>query len=341
MISSCVSKLKYQCVLCAALVIIPAMSCETRDGRASLPQKDAITIAVTDSGLGGLSIMAEAAARLKELRLYRSVNLVFANALFSNDSGYNSLPNREEKIRVFDSALRGIAKNVKPDIILVGCNTLSVLIEDVPFVKESKVPVVGIVDAGVNMIANALEASPDAAVILFGTETTIAEGTHKQKLLARGIAEKRIVPQACPELAAYIENDWKGDDTALLLAAYVDEALAKIPAPRPPVYAALVCTHYGYALDLWKKAFAEHPVKLAGILNPNGAMIDAIFPADSKSRFSETSITARVVSMVEIAANKRSSLGEWLARISPEVAAALRAYELKLDLFAWKNLVHK
>ena len=89
MISSCVSKLKYQCVLYAALVIIPAMSCETRDGRASLPQKDAITVAVTDSGLGGLSIMAEAAARLKELRLYRVVNLVFANSLFSNESGYN------------------------------------------------------------------------------------------------------------------------------------------------------------------------------------------------------------------------------------------------------------
>lgn len=337
MISSCVSKLKYQCVLYAALVIIPAMSCETRDGRASLPQKDAITVAVTDSGLGGLSIMAEAAARLKELRLYRVVNLVFANSLFSNESGYNSLPNREEKIRVFDKALRGIDRAVNSDLILVGCNTLSVLIEDGPFVQTARAPVVGIVDAGVDLIARALDASPGASVILFGTETTIAEGTHAQKLVARGIGETRIIPQPCPELAAYIENDWKGDDTALLTAAYVDEALAKIPDPKPPIYAALVCTHYGYALDLWKKAFAERGANLAGILNPNQAMVEAVFPAGSKPRFSETTLNARVISMVEIAENKQNALGDWLARISPEVASALRTYELKPDLFVWKS----
>jgi glutamate racemase len=297
-------------------------------------EKDALTVVVTDSGLGGLSIAAAAAARLKKVRAYRSVNLVFANALFSNESGYNSLPDRESKIRVFDSALQGIEKTVHPNLILVGCNTLSVLIDDVPFAKTGPIPIVGIVEAGVELIARALEGAPEASVILFGTETTIAEGSHKQKLLARGIAESRIVPQACPELASYIENDFRADDTGLLISAYVDEGLNKLPDPKSPLFAALVCTHYGYARDAWTKAFAERGANLQGILDPNETLVDAVFPASLKSRFPETAIHARVISKVEIAENKRKTLGEWLARTSPEVAAALAHYELIPDLFS-------
>jgi len=319
--------------------VLLTYSCRNQVESGILPQKDALTVVVTDSGLGGLSIMAEAAARLKELRMYREVNLVFANALFSNESGYNSLPDRESKIRVFDRALAGMAAFARPDFILVGCNTLSVLTEDVPFVRASETPVIGIVDSGVEMIARALADNPTASVILFGTETTIAEGTHREKLLGRGIAADRIIPQACPELAAYIENDWRSEDTALLVEACVDEALGKLANPKTPVVAALVCTHYGYALDRWTQAFASRGADLKAVLNPNRAMLDAIFPSASKSRFAETKINARVMSMVEIAEGKRSSLSEWLERVSPEVAAALRGYELKIDLFDRQDFV--
>jgi|GEM_PF-49693 peptide/nickel transport system substrate-binding protein len=330
-------KLKFPTLALAALAWLLPSACRSQGETGILPRKDALTVVVTDSGLGGLAVIAQAAARLKESRAYRAVNLVFANALFSNDSGYNSLPNRAEKIRVFDSALRGIAKTSGPDLILVGCNTLSVLTEDVPFVRETEVPVLGIVEAGVEMIARSLSGDPSASVILFGTETTIAEDTHRQKLLARGIAADRVIPQACPELAAYIENDWRGEDTALLVEAYVDEALEKLPNPKSPVIAALVCTHYGYALDSWTKAFAGREANLKAVLNPNEAMIDAVFPPGVKSRFAETKVAALVLSMVEIADNKRASLGEWLGRVSPEFSAALGNYELKPDLFSWKE----
>jgi hypothetical protein len=125
----------------------------------------------------------------------------------------------------------------------------------------------------------------------------------------------------------------------MLIAAYVEEALAKLPAPPPPVYAGLVCTHYGYSLDLWKKAFAERGVTLLGILNPNDRLSDVLFPPTAKKRFEKTLISARIISMVEIAANKQTSLGAWLERISPEVAAALRATELRPNLFEWKSLL--
>jgi len=303
--------------------------------------KRQVTIAVTDSGLGGLSIMAEAAVRLKEAKIFENVRLVFSNALFSNESGYNSLKTRAEKIAVFNSVLDRIEKNYRPDLILIGCNTLSVLYQDAPFSKKTKIPVAGIVDAGVGLFLRALETNPDASLILFGTETTIGEGEHKRKLMESGIPEKRIIAQACPELAGYIENGYQSDETGLLIASYVDEALAKLADPKAPVCAGLVCTHYGYSLRLWNKAFVGRGRKPLDILNPNSQMLDFMFEPEYKNRVKKTVISVRVVSMVEITADKRKSLGGWLEKVSPEVAAALANYELRPDLFKWQEYIKK
>jgi glutamate racemase len=297
-----------------------------------------VTIAVTDSGLGGLSIMAEAAARLKDAKIFEKADLVFFNALFSNESGYNSLKTRAEKILVFDSALDSLEKKYRPDLILIGCNTLSILYPETSFSKRIKIPVVGIVDAGVAMSLKALRANPAASLILFGTETTIGEGEHKRRLMEAGIPEKRIIAQACPELAGYIENGYQSDETGLLIESAVDEAMAKLADPKVPVYAGLVCTHYGYSMPLWTKAFEERGQKLQGILNPNSQMLDFLFAPGDKNRVRTTELSAWVVSMVEIAENKRKSLAGWLNKVSPEVAAALANYELKADLFQWKAL---
>jgi len=303
--------------------------------------KKHITIAVTDSGLGGLSIMAEAATRLKIAKSFETVDLVFFNALFSNESGYNSLKTRAEKIFIFNSALESLEKNYRPDLILIGCNTLSVLYQETSFSKRAKIPVVGIVDAGVGMFARALKENPAASVILFGTETTIGEAEHKKKLMEAGIPEKRITVQACPELANFIENGYQSDETALLVESYVQEALTKLANPKTPIYGGLVCTHYGYSLSLWNKAFEERGQKLLGLLNPNSEMLYFLFKPEYRNRAKNTEIIARVVSMIEIAENKRQSLAGWLEKVSPEVAAALANYEQKPGLFEWQDLIKR
>jgi len=301
--------------------------------------KPDVTIAVTDSGLGGLAIMAEAAARLAEVRIFESVSFVFFNALFSNDSGYNSLKTREEKIAVFNSALESLARKYRPDVILIGCNTLSVLVEETPFFKAAKIPVFGIVGPGVSLIADELKLHPGSAVILFGTETTIGEGEHKKRLLEKGVQEEQIITQACPELASYIEKGYKSDDTGLLIESYVDEALAKRKNPVAPVLASLACTHYGYSVDIWNKVFEARRVKSFAILNPNSKMAEILISTKLKNRFAATAIRAQVVSMVEISRQKTDSLSEWLRKVSPETAAALVKYELKPELFEWKKFI--
>lgn len=301
--------------------------------------KKRVTIAVTDSGLGGLSVMAEAVRRMKEERAFSKAQFVFFNALFSLEGGYNSLKTRPEKIDVFTRALESLERKFSPDVILIGCNTLSVLYPDTPFAKKARVPVIGIVDAGVNMVAESLRAHPEASAILFATPTTVSEATHKKMLTAQGFGEDRILLQSCPELENYIERDYASDETEMLIAACVDEALQKIPFPPPPFFASLNCTHYGYSLPLWEKAFEEAGAKPLAILNPNARMVDVLFPFEYRHRFQKTAVSARVVSMVEIAPEKRSSLGQWLEGISPEVAAALRHYELRPSLFEWRKCV--
>jgi hypothetical protein len=128
-------------------------------GRQWLPDRDELTIAVTDSGLGGLSIMAETAARLEQARIAKRVHLVFFNALFSNDSGYNSLPTREAKLRMFDRALTALTDTERPDLIVIGCNTLSVIYPDTAFARSARVPVAGIIEPGVALFRRELAAS--------------------------------------------------------------------------------------------------------------------------------------------------------------------------------------
>jgi glutamate racemase len=318
-----------------------------RDALAGLFEKSEATIAVVDSGLGGLSILADLAARLEEARIFRRVDLVFFNALFTNDGGYNSLATRAEKIAVFDSALRSLAALIHPDAILIGCNTLSVLLQDTPFARTSVVPVLGIVEPGVEMITARLAVrlaaatpSPAPPVLIFGTETTVAEGEHRRRLIERGVAETRILVQACPELASFIEKGPLSDETGLLIESYVDDALAKVAGPKPRAVVGLCCTHFGYSLDLWKKAFADRGIE-ADLIDPNAGLAEALVPARLRGRAPSTAITVRALSMVEIGADRIAGLGPRLRAVSPLVAAALEKYERRADLFEWKDLVGK
>jgi len=304
-----------------------------------LPAKAELTLAFTDSGLGGLAIMADAAARFESSGIAKKVNLVFFNALFSNESGYNSLPSRDAKLRVFGRALDALARTTRPDLIVIGCNTLSVIYADTAFAHATRIPVHGIVEPGVELFRRELQRNPSASLVLFGTETTLGENSHRAALLAAGVPASRIVTKACPELAAYIENNWQGDDTELMVASFVDDAAAALPNPRPPVLAGLVCSHYGYAQEAWQRAFAASGLRLQGLLDPNAALVDNLCPPRTAGRPGRTEVTARVLSMVEIPAGRRQSLGVWLERVSPAVAAALAGYELHPDLFEWRSAV--
>ncbi|MBN2521661.1 MAG: aspartate/glutamate racemase family protein [Bacteroidales bacterium] len=294
-------------------------------------QKENITIVITDSGLGGLSVMNDIAEKLKLSGSFSHVNMIFVNALFDANTGYNSLQSREEKITVLNRVLNGINLHYSPDIILIACNTLSVLYKETDFVNESKTPVIGIVQAGVDLISENLEKYPDSRVIIFGTETTIEEDSHKKALLQQNMNNQRIITKACPQLQSYIEQNPNGEETEMLISAYMSEALESIPNDNGLVFTSLNCSHFGYSEEFWKNAIESSSYKSGGILNPNFTMGNFLMEEKYRFRYPETKITYQVVSKVELL-NEKSMFNIFNAK-SPELAKAIDHYEIIADLF--------
>src|SRR5687768_15540187 len=158
-------------------------------------------ILITDSGVGGLSVVAYAERFVRTHGFSEPVRLTFANAAPANDYGYNSMPSREEKLATFDRFLRNVTERFAPDSIYVACNTLSVLLPDTPYFENAAIPIKGIVETGAGLLLRALEANPRSVAMIFGTQTTIDAGTYPRLLAERGVEPSRIVSQACPGLA--------------------------------------------------------------------------------------------------------------------------------------------
>lgn len=301
--------------------------------------RDSITIIVTDSGLGGLSVVADAVEKFRQQGVFKQVNLVFFNALFSGQSGYNGLKTRAEKLRVFNSALQSMQERYTPDIILVACNTLSVLIADTEFARTSSVPVVGIVAEGVEQIAEQLRDDPSAKNIIFATQTTVDEGTHQNLLAELGFTEAQVMTQSCPQLTEYIEQGFDSEYTEMLIDAYVDEALSRMDAAGGGLSVSFNCTHFGYSMAFWKQAFASRGYEVEAFLDPNTRMVDFLLPTSLQQRYTQPDVSVKVVSMIDIPADRQDSIGRWLHTVSPLTETALREFELKPDLFEWRDPV--
>ncbi len=297
----------------------------------SIFDQEEINVVITDSGLGGLAVLDDIAKKVAGSGYYKRVNLVFVNALFNANYGYNSLNSREEKIHVFSSVLSGIENKFHPDVILIGCNTLSVIYRETDFVKESNTPVVGIVESGVILISDHLSPNKKSTVIITGTITTISEDSHRKALLKRGFSEERIITQACPELQSYIERNPDGEDTEMLITVYIEEAISKLPDDVESPYLSLNCSHFGYAEKLWQQAFDYVEIDLEEILNPNTIMGDVLMPEKNKNRYMETIISQSVYSKVVI--RNKESMYNVFKEGSPKLAKALNNYVIDKDLF--------
>jgi len=293
-------------------------------------EKDTVTILITDSGLGGLSITSQVDELLRKYKPFKKVKIVFFNAQPEDTIGYNGMKSREKKIEVFNNALQGMVKWFNPDIILIACNTLSVLYDDTEFSKRKNIPsVIGIVDFGVEMLYSHLKRNKNSLAIIFGTETTISANTHKKKLIEKGIKEERIITQACKGLPGAIEEGAESEKTKSLIEKYVDSASKKIPNKNDVVYMGLCCTHFGYS----KKVFLEKSKHLKNrkVLDPNIKMSEFII--NKKKSFKKIDINIEVYSRAFISEKEIESIGGLIKKSSPKSERALKNYNLKKDLF--------
>ncbi len=288
-----------------------------RDGR----------VVLTDSGLGGLSICAGLERRLRTAGGGRRFGLVYVNAWPDEGRGYNDLPDDDARAAVFDRALGAMAR-YRPDLVVVACNTLSVVYEKTAFARSPVAPVTGIVDAGVELFAEALAGDAAATLLLFGTKTTVASGEHVRRLAARGIDPRRVRAVACHGLAAAIDRDPDADALPGLVEACVARALEAGPAGPAPL-AGLACTHYGYVAADFGRAFGRLTGAPVRVVDPNERLVEGLTAGlddDAFAGAAPSAVTVEVVSKVALAESQRRAVARRLGPVSPATARALLDY---------------
>jgi glutamate racemase len=237
-----------------------------------------------------------------------------------------------EKAKVFNSALNSIERGYNPDIILIACNTLSIVYPHTLYAKNSKTEVKGIVDSGVSLFENKLKSGTDK-IIIFGTPTTINSNVYKNSLIKNGIDETQIVNQACSELETVIQNNPIGEEAKKSIAKFVSEASILANYDSQKVYAGFCCTHYGYSGQIFRDELSKQLNNEIEILNPNNTMSDFLFN-DSDKVFASCKTTVEIVSQVKLKDNEIYSLAEIIRKKSPKAATALENYSFVKNLFA-------
>jgi len=292
--------------------------------------KEKLVIAVTDSGLGGLNVVPRLEKLFSGSKAVKEVELIFVNALLHPSMGYNRMKNMDEKSMVFNSVLEGINEWYSPDLLLIACNTLSVVYEHTKFNKNPLYPVIGIVDAGVDLLLEKMGDRNSIGIIL-GTPTTINGGAHKQKLIKAGIEESRIITVPCPMLESEIQSAPGSDEVKRMIADYAGTALKEVSTNKR-IYPALCCTHYEYNLKAFENYFLSTGFDYE-IINPNENLTVNLKPFLSENKYEQTQVKIQVVSKNEILKEDIESLYPILEVNSYKTAMALRNYELKPDLF--------
>lgn len=286
---------------------------------------------ITDSGLGGLAVCAAAERALRDTP---GLRITYFNAWPQQDGGYNDMPDMASRARAFDTALAGMAA-LRPDRIVIACNTLSVVYGHTTFRPTTAIPVLGIVEAGIGLFHEALGADADSSIVMFGTRTTIESGVHRRGLIDQGIDPARIGVVACHGLARAIETDPDGE----AIAGHIDRCTATGCDGHPSgsrLLLGVCCTHYTYVREQMRAALEQRCGRPVRTLDPNDVLVaEVVRLVGAAARTPEggerTAVT--VVSKVEMDERKRQTMARRVESVSAATAAALLAYTRVPDLF--------
>ena len=292
-------------------------------------------ILITDSGVGGLSVCAYLEQRLFAQGAPQAVRLTYVNAAPSNESGYNAMGSRQQKLDYFDRFLQRVHDRYAPDLIYVACNTLSVLLSDTAFARSAQAPVRGIVETGGQRLLNELQQAPGSTAVVFATVTTVEERAYPRLLLANGIAGKHVISQACPALADVISEDRQGAIALQRVEHFVAAALAQPHAQSSSYLAYMGCTHYGYRKELFRQAFENRGVAVK-VLNPNEMVLDDLLPGDWNAGAvapGQGEVSVEFVTRYRIPEATLQTVSFFLDPVSPKTVAAFQRYTHAPDLF--------
>ena len=203
----------------------------------------AAPILLFDSGVGGLSVLAELRKVLPD-----------APVLYVGDTAglpYGTKSEAEIAARVC-GLLGRLAERHHPRLICIACNTASTIA--LAMVREVlEVPIVGTVPA----IKPAAEMTQTGVIGLLGTEATIRQ-PYVDRLEADYAADKRLIRHAAPELVAAAELKLRGGTPDPALFTRIAEALQQKANGEKLDTLVLACTHFPLLTDELTAAFGPN-----------------------------------------------------------------------------------
>ena len=178
-------------------------------------------IGVFDSGVGGLTVLQALRKRLPQ-----------RDFLYVGDTGTRAVrPQAAPMVAGFACEIADYLCGRGVEAIVVACNTASaVALPELE--KRCKVPVWGVVDAGVEA---ATRATRTGHVGVIATRATIASEAYQRRLEARGL---RVWARDCPMLVHLVEEGLAESEEADVLARHYLSG-------RPEIDTLILgCTHY-------------------------------------------------------------------------------------------------
>jgi len=200
----------------------------------------AAPILVFDSGVGGLSVLAELRALLPQ------APVIYA----ADNAGLPYGTKTEAQIAARVAGLLGrMTERFGPRLVCIACNTASTIA--LGMVREVlEVPIVGTVPA----IKPAAAMTRTGTIGLLGTEATIRQGyvDRLEHEFARG---KRLLRAAAPELVAAAEARLRGDGVDHAVFSRAADALRTQPGGDAIDTVVLACTHFPLVEQELARAF--------------------------------------------------------------------------------------
>ena len=276
-------------------------------------------IIVCDSGLGGLNIAGHFFSRRGDGA--EPCELIYMNAYPEADKGFNKLPDDQAQEALFRKVLEGISR-FSPDLCMIACNTLSIIWERLKEYWRPPFQVVGIIDAAVGAMAEAMKREPAASILILGTKSTAASGIYPKQLAVCGIEANRILSLGCPGLATLLESDPAARTIRERIAVHAVEARKLFPARPEKLLLALCCTHFGFAAPLWREEFERSFGIPVGLVDPNDHFGGGF-------RAEKFSYHARI----GLFPGARDNISRYFDRSAPAIAAALRNAKPESTLF--------
>ncbi len=194
-------------------------------------------IGIFDSGVGGMTVLAEIAKELP------NEDLIYLGDTKNFPYGDKS---KENIIKISKKCVEFlISKNVK--LIIIACGTAtSQALEELR--KEFTIPILGIISPTVDSIKKGVKESSKSIIGVIATEGTIRSNKWEQELKEK-IEDITVINKACPLLAPMAEQGWTENKVAEetikeYMSVFRDKNIDKL---------ILGCTHYPLFKELIEK----------------------------------------------------------------------------------------